>query len=109
MKPAATSRQRIDPAKLAAAQAAAAEVPVFDVDNPSTASGDWDNAIVSQSLAELREQIALRRTRGPGKRPAKTAIQLRLPPQALALWKASGAGWQTRMAELLTARAPKAQ
>ncbi|MDR2000719.1 MAG: hypothetical protein LBP94_04205 [Zoogloeaceae bacterium] len=53
MKLTVVSKQRIDPAKLAAAQAVAAEVPVFDADNLPTASGDWDNAIVSHSLAEL--------------------------------------------------------
>jgi uncharacterized protein (DUF4415 family) len=37
----------------------------------------------------------------------QAAIQLRLPPDTLARWKASGPGWQTRMSELLAARAPK--
>jgi uncharacterized protein (DUF4415 family) len=33
---------------------------------------------------------------------AKTAISIRLPQETLARWKASGPGWQTRMAETLT-------
>jgi uncharacterized protein (DUF4415 family) len=107
MKPATTSNKRIDPAALAAALAAAPDVAVFDKDNPPTKPSDWNDAIVSHSLQDLRKQLAQRRMRGPGKRPAKTAIQLRLAPDALALWKASGPGWQTRMAELLAARAPK--
>ena len=32
---------------------------------------------------------------------AKTSISLRLPPDTLARWKATGPGWQTRMAEAL--------
>ncbi len=36
----------------------------------------------------------------------KVAISLRLAPQVLKFWKASGSGWQTRMAELLAKRAP---
>jgi uncharacterized protein (DUF4415 family) len=32
---------------------------------------------------------------------ARTSISLRLPPETLARWKATGPGWQTRMAETL--------
>jgi uncharacterized protein (DUF4415 family) len=40
--------------------------------------------------------------RGRPKSPdAKVAISLRLPPDTLARWKATGPGWQTRMAEVL--------
>ena len=34
------------------------------------------------------------------------AISLRLSPQVLKRWKASGRGWQTRMAAVLAERAP---
>lgn len=33
---------------------------------------------------------------------ARTSISLRLPPETLARWKATGSGWQTRMAEALS-------
>ncbi len=33
---------------------------------------------------------------------AKTAISLRVPNDTLARWKATGPGWQTRMAEALS-------
>jgi uncharacterized protein (DUF4415 family) len=32
---------------------------------------------------------------------------LRLPPEVIANWKATGPGWQTRMAEVLEKSAPK--
>jgi uncharacterized protein (DUF4415 family) len=32
---------------------------------------------------------------------ARVAISLRLPPETLARWKATGPGWQSRMAEKL--------
>ena len=32
---------------------------------------------------------------------ARVAISLRLPPETLARWKATGPGWQTRMVEAL--------
>jgi len=33
---------------------------------------------------------------------ARTSISLRVPPETLERWKATGPGWQTRMAEVLT-------
>jgi uncharacterized protein (DUF4415 family) len=33
-------------------------------------------------------------------------VTIRLPESVLSAWKASGPGWQTRMAELLSKRAP---
>ena len=36
----------------------------------------------------------------------KTAITLRLDPDALARWRASGKGWQTRAAAVLAKAAP---
>jgi uncharacterized protein (DUF4415 family) len=106
MKPTTTSNKRIDPAALTAALAVAPDAPVFDADNPPTQPGDWKDAIVSHSLQELREQIAQRRVRGPGKKPARAMTTLRLPAETLARWRASGPGWQTRAAQVLTMHAP---
>ena len=36
-------------------------------------------------------------------------LSLRLPPQVIARWKATGPGWQTRMAEALEKTAPKSR
>jgi len=36
----------------------------------------------------------------------KVAISLRLPPEVLKRWRATGTGWQTRMANVLSKRAP---
>jgi uncharacterized protein (DUF4415 family) len=85
----------------AAALAAAADAPVHDPDNPPTTADDWAGAIVSHSLPELRQTLATRRTRGPGKRPAKMQLTLRVPADVVERWKATGPGWQTRMAEVL--------
>jgi len=41
------------------------------------------------------------RRRGPQKAPTKTATTLRLNTQALAAFKATGKGWQTRIDALL--------
>ena len=37
----------------------------------------------------------------PKSSDSKIAISLRLPPDTLARWKATGPGWQTRMADIL--------
>ena len=50
-----------------------------------------------------RAAAAMLKPRGRPKSPdSKVAISLRLPPDTLARWKATGPGWQTRMAEVLS-------
>jgi uncharacterized protein (DUF4415 family) len=57
--------------------------------------------------ADLYEGDKLvRRGRPPVPTP-KQPVTLRLDPQVLALWRASGKGWQTRAAAILAERAPK--
>jgi uncharacterized protein (DUF4415 family) len=57
--------------------------------------------------ADLYEGDRLvRRGRPPVPTP-KQPVTLRLDPQVLALWRASGKGWQTRAAAILAERAPK--
>ena len=57
--------------------------------------------------AAVRAALAARLPRGPGKKPPKVLLSLRLPADVLAAWKASGPGWQTRMAEDLSKHAPR--
>ena len=52
----------------------------------------------------------LLKPRGRPKSPdAKVSISLRIPPDTLARWKASGPGWQTRMAAVLTKESPRSR
>jgi uncharacterized protein (DUF4415 family) len=69
-----------------------------DADSPCTTAADWDGAVMKQGGAS----IGTVRRRGPNKIPAKVSTTLRLPADTLARWKATGPGWQTRMAEALT-------
>ena len=49
-----------------------------------------------------RASAAMLKPRGrPKSSDSKIAISLRLPPDTLARWKATGPGWQTRMADVL--------
>ena len=49
-----------------------------------------------------RAAAAMLKPRGrPKSSDSKVAIRIRLPPDTLARWKATGPGWQTRMADIL--------
>jgi uncharacterized protein (DUF4415 family) len=96
MKPAATSKPLFSQAEIEVAIAAAPDVSTANADNPPTTEADWENAIVSHSLPELREKLAVRR-RGPGLTPCKISTTIRLSPDVYNAFHASGAGWQTRI------------
>jgi uncharacterized protein (DUF4415 family) len=50
--------------------------------------------------AMLARAVVRKRGRPPSANP-RQLISLRLPPDVIERWRASGPGWQTRMAELL--------
>jgi uncharacterized protein (DUF4415 family) len=50
---------------------------------------------------------AIRRGRGPQKAPTKRPVSLRLDPDVLAAYRATGKGWQARMNATLAAHAPR--
>jgi uncharacterized protein (DUF4415 family) len=50
----------------------------------------------------------VRRGRPPLAKP-RQLLSIRLPQDVIAKWKASGPGWQTRMAEVLERAQPKAR
>jgi uncharacterized protein (DUF4415 family) len=59
-----------------------------------------------EELPELTDDMLARAKVNKGGRPVSTnprkLISLRLPADVIARWKATGAGWQTRMAERLS-------
>ena len=72
-------------------------------------SADWSHAIkthgggVAATVAELHRA---RGQRGAQKASKKVPTALRMDAEALARWRASGRGWQTRAAALLAKFAP---
>lgn len=58
-----------------------------------------------EELPELTEEMLARAKINKGGRPVsrnpRKLISLRLPADVIERWKATGAGWQTRMAERL--------
>lgn len=76
-------------------------------ENPEWTQGTFVRArSAREQLPKLVGDAAASRLLRPRGRPktanARMAISLRLPPETLALWKATGPGWQTRMAEVLS-------
>lgn len=76
------------------------ELPELTADQLKTAR--WKISGRKASLARAKKSL-----RGRPKLPQRREqIALRLPPRTLERWRASGPGWQTRMAEVLTKTAP---
>jgi len=57
--------------------------------------------------ADLYEGSKLIRRGRPKLANPRKLLSLRLPPEIIARWKASGPGWQTRMAEVLERSTPR--
>ena len=59
-----------------------------------------------EELPELTEEMLARARHSKGGRPVsanpRKQVTIRLPADVLARWKATGPGWQTRMAERLS-------
>ena len=77
-----------------------------DRENPAWTKDTFARARkASAVLPEIFDTATTAKLLKPRGRPksgnARTSIALRLPPDTLARWKATGPGWQTRMAETL--------
>jgi uncharacterized protein (DUF4415 family) len=59
--------------------------------------------------ADYCEGTRLVRRGRPKLEKPKRLLSLRLPPDVIANWKASGPGWRARMAEMLERTQPKAR
>ena len=53
---------------------------------------------------EMIERGTVKRAGRPVARDPRRQVTIRLPESVLAAWKATGAGWQTRMAKVLSER-----
>ena len=89
--------------------------PWTDLDDAPTvteadlARGTWqlDGMELQPAQGKALAQAVLRgRPKGTRKDTHKVPTTLRLDEEVLTRWRASGKGWQTRAAELLTAHAP---
>jgi uncharacterized protein (DUF4415 family) len=72
--------------------------------DPDTERAFLENAVVVREGGPFAVRAALtgqRRMRGPQKAPTKEQIAIRLSPEVLAYFRATGQGWQARMDAVL--------
>lgn len=71
---------------------------MIDRDSPEWGEAELARAKPASEVlpTALQAKLGLRR-RGPQKSPTKQAVTIRLSPEVLDTFKASGAGWQTRI------------
>jgi len=68
-------------------------------DNPELTAEDIANAVpFAQAFPELAKTI---RKRGPQRAPTKVSTTIRLSPEVIAHFKATGKGWQSRIDDAL--------
>ena len=69
-------------------------------DNPELTNADFARAA---PFAEVFPDLAasIRKGRGPNKAPTKKLVSLRLSPEVIEHFKATGDGWQSRIDETL--------
>jgi uncharacterized protein (DUF4415 family) len=69
--------------------------------DPEWAREEFARAVTFDKLpSRLRQKISSRR-RGPQKEPTKIPVSIRLSPEVIAAFRASGVGWQARVDEIL--------
>ena len=78
-----------------------AEVAAAKANSRARSSGktkvDWSAAVATPGGGVGATIAALRRTRGPNKKPAKEQVAIRLDQEVVSALRASGTGWQTRV------------
>ena len=67
----------------------------YDEDNPMTTEADWEGAVMKTGDKVIG--VVRGRGRGKQKKPTKIPTTLRLSPEVMAYFKATGEGWQTRV------------
>jgi uncharacterized protein (DUF4415 family) len=83
-----------------------AKEPIFDDDNPEWTKADFSAATKFPGGVRLKdlkpgELARILPKRGPQKAPTKIPVSIRLSPEVVRHFKAKGAGWQSRIDEVL--------
>lgn len=66
---------------------------VYDEDSPITSPEFWEGAVIKENGVVIGHTPK----RGKQKSPTKQVISIRLSPEVLEAFKATGKGWQTRV------------
>jgi uncharacterized protein (DUF4415 family) len=76
---------------------------VTDRINPEWKREDFARAVPFSDLPAGVRQAISSRSRGPQKAPRKVPVSIRLSAEVVQAFRASGAGWQSRVDEILRA------
>lgn len=68
-----------------------------DVKNPEWTKSDFEKAKRPEAVLPADVLAAFPRTRGAQKAPKKVPLSIRLSPDVVEHYKATGPGWQTRI------------
>jgi uncharacterized protein (DUF4415 family) len=104
MKPTGSSKKF--PTSQAAIEAAISRAPGKDRPLTAREEAKWSTGVMVNGGGYQAVRKALAEKRKPGQRgpqvaPTKQLVSVRYSPEVLAFFKASGAGWQSRMDEAL--------
>ena len=75
--------------------------PAPDEENPEWTAEDFTRAKPAHEILSAEVISAFRKTRGPQKSPKKVPVSIRLSPDVIEHFKATGPGWQRRIDETL--------
>ena len=70
---------------------------MLDADNPEWTAAEAGKAAKFSTLPKTLQSKLARRTRGAQLAPTKERITIRLSPDVVKTFRATGAGWQTRV------------
>ena len=70
---------------------------MIDVENPELTEEWFKRATPFSALPEPLQAVLSPRSRGPQNKLLKERISIRLSPEVVTTFRASGAGWQTRL------------
>ena len=84
-----------------------AEHGVPDDENPEWTREEILTARPGRDVLPAPLVAALKRSRGKQKTPTKRMVSLRMDPEVLEAYRATGKGWQSRMHDTLAMHAPR--
>jgi uncharacterized protein (DUF4415 family) len=74
-----------------------------DGDNPEWTKAEFARAVPFSGLPKGLQRVLSNRKRGAQRAPKKVPVSIRLSPDVVEAFRSTGAGWQSRVDEILRA------
>jgi uncharacterized protein (DUF4415 family) len=75
--------------------------PSFDDENPEWTEEDFVRSRPAHEVLPPEVLASFKKARGPQKAPTKVLVSIRLNPEVVEHFRATGSGWQSRINDLL--------